>query len=75
MVNLFCCSFQLEKQYYKMQNEKSKTHEQMLEAQRQLSMSQDQLSKVVKRERTLTNENIKLTSEIDQLKIAQTMYV
>ena len=60
---------------YKMQEEKSRLHEQMLEAQRQLSSAQDHLSKLTKRERTLTNENIKLSSEIDHLKLSNTLWV
>ena len=60
---------------YKMQEEKSRLHQQMLEAQRQLSSVQDQLAKVTKRERMLTNENIKLSSEIDHLKLSNTLYV
>ncbi|XP_075253140.1 sodium channel and clathrin linker 1-like [Convolutriloba macropyga] len=64
---------EMEKQYCKMQSEKSRTHEQMLEAQRQLSLCQDQLAQVVKRERQLTNDNLRISNEMDQLRINNTL--
>jgi len=65
---------EFEKQYNKMQSERSRIHEQMLESQRQLSVTQDQLSQIVRRERQLTNDNLRLAADLDQIKLSQTLH-